>query len=489
MSQGYKTYLAASRLPVSSGISGLTETEQGAVVRLANRLQNKAIRNDLRSQYYDHHSGLKDLGLTMPPAMRDMETVLGWPAKAVDAMVRRTVLDRWDVPAGSTADDIGLTQISEQNRLDSELPGALTSCLVHSCAFGFVSRGDTSIGEPEALLTVRSARDATATWDPRRRAVSEALAVTAWENGQPVELTLYLPGVVTTIRNYDQAWYIDRQPVPDGDVPVELIAYKPLLHRRFGYSRISRPVMSLTDQAVRVLARTEVAAEFFNTPQRYALGADEKAFRTQTGDQIPGWKLLLGHLWTLSRDADGELPQVGQFPQQSMQPNVEHLRMITQMFAAETSLPLRSLGIVGDNPESAEAISEANRELELEIRNWQKVSLTPALRRLMGRALRILNGPALSPADWASLVAPHWQRPDAVSVAAATDAVVKLDSVAPGFGASQVGLEMAGLEPEQVTNFRAEQARNRGRQTLEALTGVADGSKHSGTNTDPQRTK
>src|SRR5690606_28014561 len=101
----------------------------------------------------------------------------------------------------------------------------------------------------------------------------------------------------------------------------------------FGSSRISRPVMALTDSGVRTLLRTEVSAEFFNAPQRYALGAEESAFQDAKGNAKSGWEVLLGRVLTLSKDEDGVIPQVGQFPQQSMEPNIAHFRMLAQAFA------------------------------------------------------------------------------------------------------------------------------------------------------------
>src|SRR3546814_7117471 len=68
-----------------------------------------------------------------------------------------------------------------------------------------------------------------------------------------------------------------------------------------------------TDAGMRTMRRTEVGAEFFNAPQRYALGADEDAFTDANGNPVPAWTIMLGRLLALSRDEDGELPQVGQF--------------------------------------------------------------------------------------------------------------------------------------------------------------------------------
>ena len=62
---------------------------------------------------------------------------------------------------------------------------------------------------------------------------------------------------------------------------MEPLVYRPSLDRPFGKSRITRAVMSITDSAVREALRTEVSAEFFTTPQKYLLGADEELFEPQ----------------------------------------------------------------------------------------------------------------------------------------------------------------------------------------------------------------
>ncbi len=451
----------------------LSTEHRAALDRLLGKLRAKSTRNQLRRRYYDYKQTMRSLGLSMPPNIK-IDAVLGWPAKAVDAMVRRTVLDSWQTRDPSALADLGVDEILTENRFDTELPAGLTSALLHGVAFGFVTAGDPSDGEPEALITIRSAEWATGTWDSRRRRLSEALSVLSVDSeGDPDAINLYLPNLVIVLRRERWRWDV-QQYVHKLGMPVEPLPYRPLLDRPMGSSRISRPVMSLTDAAVRTLARTELSAEFYNAPQRYVLGATEEAFK-KNGVNQPGWAILQGHMLTLERDEDGNLPTVSQFPQQSMEPNVSHFRMIAQAYASETSLPLRSLGVVGDNPESADAIAEANKELELELRHWQKSSLTPGLSRLMGHALHIRNGEPVP------VVLPHWQRPDTVSLAAATDAVVKLDSVVDGFGASRVGLEMAGLEDAQIAQLEAEQARARGRETLAALTSAntkpsADGS-------------
>jgi hypothetical protein len=439
------------------------------VQRLTSLALERQASNRLRQRYYNHKMVLHDLGISIPPTLKKLSTVLGWPTKAVDAMVRRTVLDSWTLPDGLTPEDIGLDRVYEDNRLDTEIPAGLTSTLIHGVAFGFVSVGDQ--GEPTAMVQIRSAEWATGTWDMRRRCLKDALSIMSVDDdGRPDALNLYTPGRVVMMRRDGWRWELD-QVEHDLGVPVEPLVYHPLLDKPLGSSRVTPAVMELTDSAVRTFLRTEVSAEFYNAPQRYAVGVSDNAFKDKQGNPIPGWQIILGHLLTLTRDEDGNAPSVGQFPQQSMEPNTAHFRMIAQAFAAETSLPLRSLGVVGDNPESADAISEANRELELEIRHWQKAGLTAPLRRLMTAALRLLDD---SPAarDVYRRMRPHWQRPDTVSLGAAADMVLKLDSVSPGFGDSDVGLEMAGLESDQIERLREEQSR---RRAQEALTRLAAG--------------
>jgi hypothetical protein len=347
-------------------VPGLTPDLQDTLDFLVKKLIHKQQRNLLRRRYYDYKQTASSIGLNLASDLARLGSVLGWPAKAVDSMVRRTVLDTWITPDEDSADDIGLTSIIEANQLQTLIPAALTACLMHSCAFGFVSAGGE--GEPDVLVSFASAETATAEWDERLRGPIAALSVVSWDaQGAPDHMALYVPGLVVVMRRSLNTWTVDPSEYDETlGLPVYPIAYQPLLGRPFGASRISRPVMALTDSAVRTLVRTEIGAEFYNLPQRYVLGANPSAFKDH-GEDVPGWISNLKSLWTLSRDKDGQIPQVGQFTQATMQPNVDHFRMIAQTFAAETSLPLRSLGVVGDNPESADAIMEANRELELEI--------------------------------------------------------------------------------------------------------------------------
>lgn len=442
---------------------GLEQSERLIALKLIRQLNAKWMRNELRRRYYEGHNALKDLGIAIPPPLKTVEVVAGWPAKAVDAMVDRNQLFGFASTTGSVFVDAFLAEVWDANRLAVEAPAAHTSALQHSCAFVFVSRGVIAAGEPEVLISPKSAEDATAIWDARRRCVSAALSVDDRdEHGGASLMHLYLeamegrPGrVLRLTRNAYGALEAVEVSVFSGPVPCEPLPYQPTLTRPFGRSRITRAVMYLTDAAMRTMLRTEVGAEFFNAPQRYALGADEDAFTDANGNPVPAWTVMLGRLLALSRDEDGELPQVGQFAQQSMQPNVEQLRSIAQMMASESSLDVGSLGIVQDNPSSAEAIRARHEELGVKIENWRSMVLTPTWKRILGHGARMVDGSDALTREM-STVAPQWgswSAPSEVSQAQASQARV---TAIPRLAETDVELERMGYTPDQIKRIRAD---------------------------------
>lgn len=458
-------------------VPDLPAGDRATLNMLVQRVREKAGRNLLRRRYYDGHNRLKDLGISIPPTLTDLEVVVGWPAKAVDSMSRRTILEGFQ-SASANADDLGVSEIWDGNRLDSEAPASHTSSLMHSVSFVSTTAGDVLAGQPAAIIRARSAEWAAAEWDPVMRCLSAAVLVLAVDplTREATEVEFHVPGVAYSIRVVEGRWQtvnVSTYRSWEPGVPIEPLPYRSALDRPFGRSRISRGVMYFTDAAVRTMLRTEVGAEFYNAPQRYALGADEDAFKDKAGNLVPAWQVMLGRLLTLSRDEEGELPTVGQFAQQSMQPNIEQLRSIATMFAAETSLPVGSLGIVQDNPSSAEAITAANEELGIEIEHWRRTSLSPGWRRVMKRALVIANhqGGAVPTATelraYGSVV-PQWGSWSAPSEASQAQASLARVQAIPRLAETDVELERMYTRDE-VDRIKAQWARSASRANLAAL--------------------
>lgn len=460
-----------------SSFLGLEESDRKVAVELVRRLNDKSPRNQLRRRYYEGHNALKDLGIAIPPQLKSVEVVVGWPAKVVDSMIERNSLQGFVSTSGSATMNALLADLWESNRLAVEIPSAMTSALVHSCAFLFVTKGIPGADEPEALIVTKSAEDASAIWDPRRRRISDALSVDDRDpdSGEPTLIHLFFsardgrPGRVMRVsRGPVGALEAVEVATFSGPVPVEAIPFQPSLNRPFGRSRVTRAVMYQTDAAMRTMLRTEVGAEFFNAPQRYALGADEDAFTDPSGDPVPAWTVMLGRLLTLTRDENDELPQVGQFPQQSMVPNLDQLRSHAQMLAAEASLDVGSLGIVQDNPSSAEAIRARHEELGIKIENWRTAVLTPTLNRVMGHAAAMVDGSEALLSEVSS-ISPRWGSWSAPSEVSQAQASLARVQAVPRLAETDVELEHMGFTADEIKRIRADWRRSDGRGTLDAL--------------------
>ena len=452
-------------------VDGMGAADQDILAGLVRQLNAKQSRNRLRSKYADGKQGLVDLGISLPPSMKEVEAVVGWPMKAVNSLSRRNILQGFTC-TDSTPDDIGITDLWDSNHLDSKAPRAHTSALIHSCSFGFVTDGDVQAGQPSTLITTRSARDATGNWDHYTESLSEALEIVARDTyDRATSMVLHFPGRYILIQWNGRKWRGFERRHRFGML-AEALPYQAELDRPFGKSRISRAVMYYTDSGVRTMLRTEVSAEFYNAPQRFALGADEDAFKNPDGTPATGWQVMLGRLLTLSRDEDGNLPEVGQFSQQSMQPNIEQLRSIAMMLAGETSLPVGSLGIIQDNPESAAAIMARNEELGTEIEYWQRTTLGPAWKRLVQKALAIGDDSPAALAAYRTIRAQWspWARESEVSQAQASLARVQ---AVPWLAETDIELEHMGYTVDEIARAQAQRARSNSRSNITALAAQA----------------
>lgn len=439
-------------------IENLPDKDKAILQQLLSEWSKKRYRNVLRTTYYEGKQLFRDFGISIPPQLRSFEPTLGWVAKGVDALVDRTHFEGF---VSSGENDFGVSEIVFDNNLEDEFQQSFTSSAMHACSFLTVTHGGD--GEPDVLVLPHAADEATALWDSRKRALSAFMAVTSWDAGSPDGLLMMTPERVYRFTKVDGKWFgkFDKNPV--GQVLAVPLPYKPELKRPFGHSRISRAAMSITDAALRTVLRAEVSSEFYSSPQRWVLGADVEAF---AGDNK--WKAVMGRLLALERDEDGEVPQVGQFAAASPQPHTDQLRMWASLFAGEMGLSLNSLGIVQDNPSSAEAMYAAKEDLITDaIRatsTWGR-----SLVKAMHLAVMLRDGLDSVPAGLKDMRA-QFTDPSMASPSAQADAFVKRAQVIPGFAESEVGLEMAGLTREQILRFKAEQKRVGAQNLLAALT-------------------
>ena len=447
--------------------SVVSADEQALVNRLLGQLDAKFRRNMLRTAYYDGRHAVAAVGSIIPPAYMRMATTLGWTAQAVDGLALRCNLDRFIWPDGDL-DSLGAQQVWDQNYLYSQVNSAIVSSLIHGVSFLVNTEGD--VGEPDSLIHVRDALNATGDFNERTHGLDNLISVHSRDEfGDPSAFTLYLDGETVTAEMVVGKWVVDRFTHPWG-VPAEALIYKPRVDRVFGSSRISRPVMSMCDSAVRVLVRMEGNADVYSFPQMILLGADNSVFKNADGSMKPSWQVALGRIFALPDDDGQENPRasVQQFQAASPQPHIDMFKQIAQSFSGETKIPLADLGVSDmTNPTSADSY-RASRESLIATAEGATQDWSPTLSRCMVRALAIANGEKGMPEEWAG-IGPKWRDPAYPSVSAQADAGMKQLAAAPWLADTSVGLELLGLSEQQIARAQSEKRRASGRAVLEML--------------------
>ncbi|MCV7226068.1 phage portal protein [Mycolicibacterium komossense] len=441
---------------------------------LYQQLVDKTPRNLLRASFYDGKFALRRIGEIIPPSYLRAETVLGWSAKAVDALARRCNLDNFFWPDGDF-DSIGGTELWDDNFFATKANSGMVSSLLHGPAFLINTEGDERAGEPKSLIHVKSALEATGTWNSRRNGLDELLSITSRDDdGNPSGIALYEDGLTLTADlDEDGDWQVDIQTHKLG-VPVEVLPYHPREDRALGSSRITRPAMSQQKRALKAIIRMDGHMDVYSFPQLILLGASGKAFRNKDGTLKAAWQVALARVFALEDDPDE--PDAGRaradvkrFEAASPQPHIDALEQIAMLFAGETSITVEALGFNNRaNPTSAESYIASREELIAEAEgatdDW-----SPAFRRSYMRGLAIKNGEPTIPKQWKSIDA-RFRSPLYLSKAAQADAGAKQLGAGPEWlKETEVGLELLGLDPQQIKRALAEKRRGNSTSIVDAL--------------------
>src|SRR5690606_931310 len=179
-----------------------TEDEAALLGELHGVLVARSERNGLRDRFVAAKERLRSVGLTIPASMTEFQVPLGWPRKAVEVFASRQVPLGYSTRERTTLlDDI--ERVAEDSNLDFIERQAIESADMLGCAFVFTSRGDVSAGDPEIVLSARSAMGATAKVDSRTRRVTAAMELLGG-----ARVNLYLPWVVLTCVRRPAGWSI-----------------------------------------------------------------------------------------------------------------------------------------------------------------------------------------------------------------------------------------------------------------------------------------
>lgn len=323
------------------------------IAYLQKKLEQKRTRVLVRYKYYEQKQYAPDLGISTPDGLEWFNNVNGWCTKAVDNLVDRLQFDRWD------NDNFNFQPMFDQNNPDIFYDDAILSATISSCSFVLVTKGEKNDLGQRIRFQVIDGGNATGIVDDYTKLLTEGYAVLDRNDNDEVTSWAYCTPGKTEIYEADKKDPIAVETFKCKYCALVPIIYRPDAKRPFGHSRISRACMDYTKSAMRTIKRSEISAEFYSFPQKYATGLSEDA------EMLDSWQASMSALLTFTKDGDGDKPTLGQFQMASFTPHLEQLKAIASMFAGETGLTLDDLGFLTSNPSSAEAIKAGHESLRL----------------------------------------------------------------------------------------------------------------------------
>lgn len=450
----------APALPLLS----LSADETAMMSALRTRLMEGRFELELLDCYFNGEQRIRDLGISIPPQLRGLHTVIGWPRIGVESLEERLDLEAFRWADGSDSSD--LTEIADANDLLDESSLAHTDSLLYGREYVAVGSPDEDRDLP--VITMESPLDMSVLWDPRRRVI-----LGAWRERQPLQpwllpyqsdrlATLYLPNSTISLAEGPGGWQVyDRDDHNLGVVLVARMANRQRTGDRLGRSEITRDVMSITDAACRRLMGIEVAAEFFGAPARYILGASESAFQDAEGNAKSAWETYIGRVLALERDEDGNLPEIGQFSAHDPSGQTKIIDLYARIMATQLGVPPHMLGYTTDNPASADAIRSTEGKLVKKAERRQRRFGATWANDVMRLALWVRDG---QEPDRTKRIQCVWRNAATPTVAASTDAAVKLVTANILPADSDITLQMIGLTSAQIAQVRMDQQRSVARQ-------------------------
>jgi hypothetical protein len=441
----------------------LTPDELSLVERLLKKLKMHDSKNSELERYYEGKNRLKDLGISIPPTLRLVDSVVGWAGTAVDVLEERLDLE------GYIGDDFGLNDIFRANSLDLESSLGHKDALVFGTSFVVVNSG--SNGEPDPLITIESPKKMTGFYDMRTRRLSAALLVNRDEKNLPTTGSLYLPDETVFLEFMSsKPFEVARDVHNRGRVAVAPLINNPRAGDPEGRSEITRAVRSISDSGVRTMLGAEIAREFYSAPQRYVMGAKEDMFLDSDGNPLNPWSVIQGRVLGVPyNDDDNVMPSVGQFQANSPQPYIDQVRMLAQMMAAETAIPASYYGFQTDNPSSADAIRQMEARLvkRAERRQGQFGRTWTEVAKL---AVLVRDGEL---PDGIDNVRPIWRDASTPTRAAAADEAVKLIQAGVFTADSEVVYNRIGLSDSDKQVLKSEKQANAARAFVQNLADAA----------------
>lgn len=432
---------------------GLSAEARDAAQDLADVLTLNSARNEKRRKYFEGEVRPKTLGISVPDNVR-LDVSCSWPEKAVMSLANRSNFDGF---VGADAEQV--EQIVARTRLVDKYARALPSELVAGCTFATLTKQDG-----HARINYHSAETASALWDNERQRISAGLAIIDGRKSnvddtyRPSLVNLYMDDATWVISYDGSMWRAEYAKHAMGRPMMEPMIYRADVSKPFGRSRITRAVMTLTDNYLREMERVEISAEFYTNPQRWAAGLSDDQLKALVQDK---WKYVTGSIMGFTENPQtGESPTLGQFSQMSMGPHIDYIDSLANQFSGVTSIPVSDLGVVQSTYVSAEAVQTAAANLCIEAESLNR-SNQAALDCIAAMALAIETDGDYADAQALDFTA-HFKDPRKPSLVAQADAVLKAIQAVPKLAQSDYSLEQLGISQADIVRINSDAERAAG---------------------------
>ncbi len=391
-----------------------------------------------------------------------------WPELVIETCVERMKLEDFLLADENPVEELG--QWWTANDMPEQSSEAWTAASVGGEHF-FMIGPDGPGGMP--MLTGEYADQVAVELDPRTRQPMAGLKMWVEEESDGTTTThgaLYLPrwpgpterqfgrGEVHIFEDGDlnetralEEWSATIANDPTlPSVPFVSILTKP--RRGVGRSDLV-PVKHLVDGCNQFATNLMAAGEHHAVQRKWVVGATEKDFVDDQGNQIPLWKIAMGDVWGIpharptARGEQAPEVKVGQFSASDLRNFHESMKVLAQFVASKYGLPAGYMGYTSDNPPSAESILYSLERLVLRTEQhhtWYGGSAVRAGRvayAIMDKDPKALAG---AEAKWASAATP--------TIASAMDAAVK--GVQGGVFDNEEAWDILGFSPQRKARLR-----------------------------------
>lgn len=364
----------------------LSLSEIVTIERLRQQWANQQAPDGLKLAYYQGRQRVEQLGMAVPPGMRQFLVVVNWPRVIVDTTVDRQQVRAFILPGEEQPSD-DLREVADASNLTAHL----RMFNLDRCVYGraFFSVGANGEHPDLPLIRVESPTEMVAEIDTRY----ERIAVAARFYGSdevthygPTDCTLYFADRTVWAKWVNGKWVEERrQPHSLGRVPIVLHLNRRTSSSWTGESQMS-DIIPLTDSAARSLTNMQFAQEAHGVGRMVASGVSRGDFM-KDGKLIPKWEAYFDAIHFLS-SKDAKITQLTAADLK----NFETAMMVYgKQASAITGFPSSYFGITSANPAAEGALRAEESRLVRSV-EAQNVEVGMTLGWTMALAWRFRTG-------------------------------------------------------------------------------------------------